>query len=199
MSILIWQRRLLLALLVFLASPVALAQAPTGQPQDDSGLNPHFASMTKEASFICGEFLPNAIEGISELMTLCGGRFGMRLSPGTFLEPTFVSGAGKGQRYTMGSLSIRSDYALDDFIGSMFAGGDIHYATAPNYLVTPTGEETRIYAGFHVGGAIWWELNDVLYLRTDLKFNFNPGNSMLVMLGIVMRFDPASQNDQGNQ
>jgi hypothetical protein len=202
MNNLLRQLGFLIILPTLLLSTFAFGQTQDQQQGEENknGLSPHFSAMSKEAEFLCSQFLPNAIEGITELMTLCGGRFGMRTGSGSFVEGTFISGAGRGQRYTMGSLALRGDYALDDFIGSMFIGPDLHYATNPVYSGTGVGEDTKIYIGFHVGGSIWWELNDVAYLRTDLKFNFNPGNSLLVMVGLVLRFDPAGeQTSQQNQ
>jgi len=170
-------------------------------PQAKEGeVNARFARMTKEVGFLCGKFLPNSIPGITEVMSLCGPRAAIKTGRNAFFEGTLLQGSGSGQRYLMGSGAFRSDSQIDDFVASFYAGADIHYATNPIYTVVPTGEETRIYPGLHAGGALWWEFNDVTSLRFDLKFNFYPGSSLIVGVGLVIRFGPAGQDaDQQGQ
>jgi hypothetical protein len=187
---------LLLVVIAFLAVP-ALAQQPDDpndpNKKDDGTVNAKFAAMTREAGAICGVFLPNAIPGITELMPLCGGRAGFKIGHNTMLEPQMLAGSSKGQQYLLGSLSFRGDMQMDDLIGSFYGGGDIHYATAPVYTgTTATSSETNIYFGVHVGGAIWWELTDNLFLRTDLQMNLNPGTSLFVGFSLELRFASGS-------
>jgi hypothetical protein len=201
--------RNLIVLLIVMLYALPFAHGQANQPEDPGNpqgktqgeVNPRFGRLTKEVGFLCGQFLPNAIPGITEMMALCGPRAGIRIAPGTFFEGSLLQGGGSGQHYMIGSGSFRGDYQLDDFVASMYIGGDIHYATNPVYTVTPTGSETRIYPGLHIGGALWWEFNDVTSLRFDLKFNFYPGSSLLVGVGLVLRFDPSgdAQQQQGPQ
>jgi hypothetical protein len=178
----------LLVLLLVIFSVSASAQQPGNT--DPNALNAKFAAQRHEVAVVCGEFLPNQIPGITEMMSLCGGRAGFKIGQKTFLEAQALSGAGRGQRYILGSLNFRGDVQFDDLIGSIYLGGDIHYATQPDYTVSPTSEETNMYFGFHFGGAIWAEITENLYFRTDMQFGLNPGTSLFAGFALVLRFDP---------
>jgi hypothetical protein len=176
-------------LVLTLACPSAFAQYDPNQT-DETGLSARFKAMRNEAGFVCGNLLPSAIEGITELMPLCGARLGFKVGPRTFMEPQFLAGAARGQRYIIGSLSFRGDFQYDDLIWSYYGGGDMHYPTKPDYNTTPPGESTSFYFGLHVGGAIMAELAESLYFRTDLKANINPGSSLYIGFSLVLRFNP---------
>ncbi len=167
------------------------------EKKDDGHVPGNFRAQTKEASFVCGPFLPNQIAGITELMALCGGRFGIKINQKTFMETMILSGSGRGQRYLMGSASFRADVAYEDIIASAYLGADIHYPTAPIYdsAGLATGETTSIYFGGHVGGAMWAQLGDSTYFRTDMKFNLSPGTSLFIGFSLVLRFDPGSDQE----
>lgn len=189
----------------FLTLTLAYAPHVLAQQQNEensSGQIPaKFSVMSKEATFLCGPFLPNQIEGITESMPLCGGRLGFRTTQNRYLEFTVLSGASRAQRYILGSMSIRGDTAFDDIIASVYIGGDIHYPTRPFYdAVTgvATGDSTSIFFGGHIGGAMWAELTDGVYVRSDLKFNLNPGTSLFLGFNIVLRFDPTGDRDNPN-
>ncbi|MBK9294615.1 MAG: hypothetical protein IPM57_09240 [Oligoflexia bacterium] len=186
---------------------IALAALPSFAQEEQEeakigGVPAKFATMSKEVSFLCGPFLPNQIEGITEGIPLCGGRFAFKTANNRYLEINFLSGSSKAQRYILGSLSIRGDTAFDDIIASVYVGGDIHYPTRPFYDPTTgiaTGDSTSIYFGGHLGGALWAELTDGLYVRSDLKFNLNPGTSLFLGFNLVLRFDPSSDQQNTNQ
>ena len=191
---------ILLQMFMILNCLLANAQVSSTDPSqsDENALSPRFVALGREASFVCGNFLPNQIEGITELMPLCGGRYGMRLSPKTFLEPQILAGAARAQRYILGSVSFRTDVQFDDLIGSIYAGGDIHYATSPIFDVDPPSETTKLYFGAHVGGAIWAELADNLFFRTDLQFGLNPGTWLFIGFSFVLRFSPGGGQDNAS-
>lgn len=162
----------------------------------EGDLSPKFASQTKEVGIACGEFLPSQIPGMSEVMGLCGGHLGFKIAPKTFLEPQLLAGAGKAQKYLLGSLSFRGDFQIDEMVGSVYGGGDIHYATTPVFNGgVATGDSTNVYFGAHLGGAIWFDLTDNLYFRGDMQFLVNPGTSLFIGFGLVLRF--AGGSDQG--
>ena len=179
---------MLLFVTTLLGASIALAQADEKQGESGS-VSPRFAAMSTEAAFVCGEFLPNQIEGITELMPLCGARAGFKMGKKTFMEGQLVGGSARAQRYILGSFSFRGDLQVDDIVGSFYGGPDIHYATSPTYGTSgANGEQTKMYFGVHIGGAVWWEFTDNLFLRTDLQFNLNPGTSLFVGFSLVLRF-----------
>lgn len=195
----IWILAAMLTSTFFLSQAFAQTEeGEAGGAQSAGGVSSKFAAQNREAGFVCGAFLPNQIDGVSELMSLCGGRVGFKLSPKTTLEPQLVGGAARAQRYILGSVSFRGDIQVDDIIGSIYGGGDIHYATSPVYSGTSaSGEETKMYFGAHIGGAVWWECTDNLFLRTDLQFNVNPGTSLFVGFSLVLRFSTGGGGDSG--
>ncbi len=191
-----WQLRLgsVLLFVVYLFG-IQISQAFAQQQKEEKdGLPPRYAAQRKEASFFCGPFLPNQIKGITELMTLCGARLGFKINDNTWLESSFISGSGSAQQYKIGSLSFRTDVAYDDIIASFNIGGDVHMATQPLYdaFGNTSGDQSNIYLGGHAGGSLWAKINDALYLRTDMTFNFSPGTSLFIGFGLVFRFDPGS-------
>jgi hypothetical protein len=170
------------------------AQAQADQQPEDGTVNARFASMTKEISAVCGTFLPNQIPGVTEYMGLCGGRFGLKIGPNTMLEPQVLAGAGQAQQYILGTLNFRGDVQIDDIIASYYGGADIHYATSPVVNAgAPDSQQTNIYFGADIGGALWWDMTDNLALRADLQFNVNPGTSLFFGVSLVLRFAPQGQ------
>ena len=184
--------------MVILANP-AVAQTDQNQPNDGS-VNPRFAAMTKEIAAVCGPFLPNQIPGITEIMSLCGGRFAFRLGRNTMLESQLITGAGSAQTYSLGSISFRGDVQIDEIIASYYAGADVHDVTSPVFNSgAATTSANNIYFGAHVGGALWWDISDVFATRVDLQFMFNPGTSLFLGFSLVLRFDPQDQQQGASQ
>jgi hypothetical protein len=186
----------LMLLTVMPSSAFAQAANSDGEKKEDQ-LDPKFAAMSREVGFVCGEFLPSQIPGINEMMALCGGHVGIKVGDAAFFEPELLSGAGHAQRYIIGSASFRGDIQMDDFVVSSSIGADIHYATQPTNLSSAPGEQTNLYFGGHVGAALWWEFSQNFALRTDMQFYFNPGTSLFVGIGVVMRFAPEGQSQAG--
>lgn len=187
-------RNWLVLLMVMFPGVLFAQQPPDANGADPNALPPRYVAQHHEVGIVCGVFLPNQIEGITEMMSLCGGRAGFKIGQKTFMEPQLLSGAGHAQRYMLGSLSFRGDVQFDDLIGSIYGGADVHYATQPTTTAGAiTGEQTNVYFGFHFGGAIWLELSENLYFRTDMQFNLNPGTSLFVGFSVVLRFDPGTE------
>lgn len=187
--------RLVLLMVIASAGFNVLAQAE--QPNDGT-VNARFASMSHEIAAVCGTLLPNQIPGITEYMALCGGRAGFKIGKNTILEPQLLAGAGRAQRYILGSLSFRGDVQIDDIIASYYGGADVHYATNPVFNAgTNTTESTNVYFGAHVGGALWWDMTENLALRSDLQFFVNPGTALFFGISLALRFDPQG-NDGAN-
>jgi hypothetical protein len=151
--------------------------------------------MTKEAAIICGRFLPDQIRGVTENFAMCGARVGLRTAPGSFMDFQFLNGGGYGTRYMLGSVSFRGDVEMYDVIGSMYIGGDLHFANRPVPDAATGSEQTDIFAGGHIGGAVAVDMSDSAYIRTDFQFNLNPGTSLFVGVSLVYRFDPAGEGE----
>lgn len=180
---------LLLLITAFVYMPQS-ARAQDPNQKEGGDLPPGFLANPVEASVTCGQFLPNQIQGITEMMPMCGGRFGFKISKTSVFEGQGLGGAAVSQRYLIASANFRSDFGMEDFIVSAYFGGDIHYATAPIYNANnvAAGESTNMYYGGHVGGAVWFEASDNVYFRTDLQFFLNPGTALYVGFGVVLKF-----------
>jgi hypothetical protein len=141
-----------------------------------SDLNPQFAAATKEISVGCGELLPNNVPGITEVMSLCGGRYAFKISTDSMFEGEFFTGSGKGQSLDLGAFNYRVDMSLDDLIASFYIGPAIQYSSGFNF-------------GLDAGTAVWFTLSNTVALRGDLQLNLSPGVELFLNLSLVYRFD----------
>lgn len=129
-----------------------------------------------------GPLLPNQIPGMTEIMPLWGIRYGIPVRKGT-LETGIASARAKGVEYYNGSVSIRGDYNIDDLFALVYAGLDTHY-------YSPNGSPFTMYFGAHVGGGFAAHLGDLLWFRSDMKFNVNPGTALYIGFGLEWRAAP---------
>lgn len=160
--------RLLFGGLVFLTMPLsAFAQ------DAESG--------SSEVSLFVGSHLPNQIDGVTEILPVFGGRYGMALGGG-IAELGLSNSHAEGVDFTTLSTSMRADLpAIDQFMGSIYGGLDFNF-------YRPAGAEDRTTeTGFHVGAAILMHASSTLWFRGDLKFAANPGTSLFLLFGIVFR------------
>jgi hypothetical protein len=161
--------------------------------QEDSNANPvaqQFAANSNDASFGCALLLPSNVPGITQLMSLCGGRYAFRVAPEGMLEAQLVGGAGQAQKYYMGSFSYRGDIALDDMMASIYGGVDIIDAVSPiqDSFGNNIDSTSTFYLGVHAGVALWWEISSSFFLRSDLQVNYSPGTTLLVFISGVYRW-----------
>ena len=153
-------------------------------PSTEDQLSPQFIGMSKEASLGCALLLPGNVPGVPNMMDLCGGTYAFKIAPTGMLESRLMMGNGSGQSYYLGSFSYRGDMYLNDLIVSVYGGLDIVDANS------------IMYGGISVGGAIWWEITDAFFLRSDLELQINPGTSMLILFSAVLRFDAGGGGGQ---
>jgi hypothetical protein len=177
---------LLSVILILSLSPLAMGQN-TDNPDPFAQA---FSAKSNDASLGCALLLPSNVPGITNLMTICGGRFAFRVAPEGMLEAQLLGGAGQAQKYYMGSFSYRADIALDDMMASLYGGADIIDAVSPiqDAFGNNIDSTSTFYLGVHVGVALWWELSTSFYLRSDLQLNYSPGTTLLVFLSGVYRW-----------
>jgi hypothetical protein len=179
--------RLLSVALVLSAALPVFAQTE----QNSDTLPASFSQMNEDASLGCALFLPGNIPGITEMMSLCGGRYAFRVAPQGMVESQLLMGAGKAQKYYLLSVHYRYDFmASDNNIASFYGGLDLHDAVSPIRDIngSPYDSSSTLYVGVHIGGALWWEITDTFLLRTDLQLNVNPGTALIVFVSAVLRF-----------
>lgn len=135
-----------------------------------------------EFSLFVGSLLPNQIDGVSEILPVFGGRYGIATERLGVAEFGFGNSHAEGVDFTTFSASLRADLPpVDQFIGSVYGGLDISY-------FRPAGSEDRkTDTGLHVGAALSMYASDTLWFRSDLKFNAAPGTSLSLLFGIVFQ------------
>lgn len=149
-----------------------------------------FHARSIEAGFLCGQLLPSGVSGLTELMPLCGPRVGIKTGEKSYIEGSFLSGAGNAQRYIQGALAFRIDEGFDDLVASMYIAPTLNHITVPlrDSTGATTGESTIIRFGAYLGGAVWAQIRDDLHFRADLTYIAFPGSSLFINISLVLRF-----------
>jgi hypothetical protein len=159
--------------MVWFLTPVAFGQITNNAT--DAGQNSTF-----EFGPFIGDILPNQIPGMTEITGVGGARVGYRLSPLATFEVFGVAGNGSGAQYRNLSGSVRLDVPVENFVGFMFIGLDV-----TDY--TGVSQSNKLFGGGHLGGGIMTQLGGSLWIRSDMKFTFNPGVAMCIDFGFMFR------------
>lgn len=160
--------KFILALFVLHAF-IALAQAPqNGAPRGF------------ETGLFIGNVLPNQVPGMTEIHPQGGLRTGWSEGNGG-VELSLATGKGEGVEWGDASLSLRMDIPVDVYIAMAYIGIDYIRYQGVN-------EELKSFGGGHVGGALLVPLGGPAGFRFDMKFNVNPGTSLLIAAGLVLTF-----------
>lgn len=158
---------------------ILAAMPATAQEGGDGG--------PSEISLFVGSLLPNQVDGVSEILPVFGGRYGMALF-GVRTEAGFANSHAYGVDFTTFSFSARADLpALEQFVGSIYGGLDL------NYYIPEGATERQSDTGGHVGLALMMHTSSSLWLRSDLKFMVNPGTSLALLFGLVFRPEGGGQ------
>jgi hypothetical protein len=134
-----------------------------------------------EVGLYIGSMLPNQIEGVTEILPVFGGRYGLGLGFG-FLEIGLANSHAMGVDFTTAELSIRADIPAGGGLGAFVYGGvDMSY-------YSPLGSNVRRtdYGG-HVGAGATMEVSSDFALRTDLKLMGGPGVSLYLLVGFQIK------------
>lgn len=165
-------KRLAAALLIFGILGALGAARAEAQEADAYG---------NELSLHTGSFLPNQIEGVTEILPMWGARYGIATGLGV-LDTGFATAHAQGVDFLNISESLRGDFPLADQIYGMVYGGlDFNYYTQVNQ----TNREN--VWGVHMGTGIMVLVANTMWLRSDLKFMGGPGTSLYLGFGVVFR------------
>lgn len=162
------------AMMIALFSFSAMGQA---QDENTKGLG----GGDFEGALIIGSLLPNQISGVTEIMGLGGLRMGTRIAPAGWLEGSLLMGNGDGQSWRNGNVDVRMDIPVENLVAIAFIGLDIVQYEGP-------GQSSTIDFGGDVGGGIQANVGGDIWIRTDMKFQFNPGTSLMIGLSFMWRF-----------
>lgn len=131
-----------------------------------------------EFSLTTGPLLPNQIEGVTEIMPTWGFRYSVPKKAASIDYGMLMSNA-KGVTLYDAYLSLRANIKVETLIGIAYIGPDIHYDKV-------AGGESKTYFGGHIGGGMMMQIGGLLYFRTDMKFNVNPGTSLYIGFGFSL-------------
>jgi hypothetical protein len=134
-----------------------------------------------------GYMLPNQIDGVTDIVPIFGGRYAFGLSGVGALELEGMNTHSEGIDFTTIGASLRGEIPVMHGIhGIVYGGPDLHY-----YI--PRGDTVRhTDYGVHVGIGGMMLVTDTLWLRTDLRFNGNPGTALLLLFGAMFRIPGGS-------
>ena len=163
--------------------------AAFAQNQEDSSAA-ESAAGSYEAGLLVGSLLPNQITGVTEIMGLGGIRGGFRLGSQTWAEGALVTGNAHGQTWHDLGVDVRMDIPVENLVAVAYIGLDLVQFNGP-------GESSTIDFGGHVGGGIQGHLGGSAWLRSDMKFGFSPGTSLMISLAMIWRFGDAGSAGGG--
>lgn len=146
------------------------------QAQDQAAISPAW-----EVGALVGRLLPNQVDGVTEVMSLGGAHLGYRLSPMVYAQGHFHTGNGEDQTWRNLGLSLRMDQPLEDFLVSVYAGGQSTISAGHG-----TKENTEL--GAFVGGSLLASTGGPTWLKLDMNFGFGPGTTLFISLGLLLRF-----------
>jgi len=154
----------------FLFQDFALAQA------QDSG-----TKYGSELSVQFGTLLPDQISGVTEILPV-GGVFYKIPVAGAGLEFGLLNTHAKGVDFTTFPIRGRFELPLDEYMTAMvFAGPEVNYYSP----VDTTDRQTVV--GFHLGGGAMYHVLETLWFRAEMKYSFNPGDSLYFGFGVSFR------------
>ncbi|PIU00081.1 MAG: hypothetical protein COT74_06945 [Bdellovibrionales bacterium CG10_big_fil_rev_8_21_14_0_10_45_34] len=140
-------------------------------------------SKSRDSSYInlhLGPTLPNQIDGVTEILPSWGARYGFPIFSGYLLESGAIISRGKGTHAYDFHTSIRSDMDINGYLMAiMYLGADFHYYAPPH-------SDFHSAFGGHVGIGITAPIIDSIWIRSDMKFNINPGTSLYIGFGLEM-------------
>lgn len=134
-----------------------------------------------EISLHVGSLLPNQIEGVTEILPVFGGRYGLGTSFGV-VELGISNVHAQGVDFTTFTGSLKGETFLADQIhGIVYGGLDFNY-------YRPIDQSDRKTAtGVHIGTGLMMHIASTLWLRSELKFMAGPGTSLYLGFGVVFR------------
>ena len=170
--------RVLSFVLSILVSQAAFAQNKAVTTTSDSkpGVNPiHAFAMT---------FLPSRVPGVTEVTPGWGLGLTLPTAKGTFELDSFL-GRGDGATYQ----SVFADYRLDIPNEVMLVHFLMGFHT--DFWAGPDGQ-SYISGGWQYGGGVLIPLGGPIFLRSDFKYRFSPGASLLILVGLNFVFPSGS-------
>lgn len=129
-----------------------------------------------------GNFLPNQIEGVTEMLPVFGLRYAYPIAPAFAIEGGLANSHAKGIDFTALTVDFRADVELAAQVMALAYGG----LTFDYYIPNGRTDRTSGWGG-NVGGGVEMGVTDNLWLRGDMAFSANPGTALFFGLGLALR------------
>ena len=134
-----------------------------------------------------GTWLPNQIDGVTEILPAWGLRYAVPIS-GAVVEGGLRRSHAKGVDFDLVHLDLRFDMnTVEGFTNVFYIGYDLNSYIPLNY------PERTWKGGVHAGSGLMMHVASSFWLRTDLSLAVSPGTSLYLGVGFVIR-SPGSSN-----
>ena len=139
-------------------------------------------SGSDEIGFYLGNMLPSGIDGVTEILPVFGGRYGIQTARVGVVELGLFNTHASGVDFTTFEANLRGAMPASPGIDILYFGGlDFNY-------YRPENEDSRKnITGFHLGGGTMLQITDTLWIRGDLKFMAGPGQSLFLLAGLIFK------------
>lgn len=163
--------RAALSLLLYAATLATPAQARAA----DAGAAP-----SSEYALSGGALVPSKVPGVREVLPVWDLRASFRTRRGVF-EGDFAAASASGVTYYATGLNYRYDLKNDVIPAFVLLGAHADSYRGENQ------SEMKFSGGWNFGGGIFAPLAGPLWLRSDFRYRFGPGQSLLVLVGFSIR------------
>lgn len=159
--------------LCFLPSSVLFAQAGGG---GSSG-----GESKMEVIVEAGKLLPDQIDGLTDNVSMFGLSLGLSKKDSSYFVQYALGSNDEDGKFQDIALGYRKDVGVNGLYGSVGGGIDL-------FKITREGlEDSNYYGGIHFSAGVMTLISKGLYVRMNMKFNFNPGVGMFLGFGILYR------------
>ncbi len=135
-----------------------------------------------------GTLLPDQIKGVSELLPVWAFLYKIPFA-GAGLEFGILNTHAYGLDYTTFPVRGRFDITIDpDLTAIVYAGPEINYYSETN------STSRNAVVGFHLGGGVMYHMLETVWLRAEMKYSVNPGDSLYFGFGISFRASNGGSN-----
>ncbi len=128
-----------------------------------------------------GPTLPDQIQGVTEILPTWGFFYKIPMA-GAGLEFGLLDSHANGVDFTTLPIRGRFDIPIDSgFSALLFVGPEVNY-------YSEAGSSNRLtVVGFHAGAGAMYHIVETLWLRVDMKYSVNPGDSLYFGFGFSFR------------
>jgi hypothetical protein len=141
-----------------------------------------------EVNIQFGTLLPDQIKGVTELLPVWAFLYKIPFA-GAGLEFGILNTHAYGLDYTTFPVRGRFDIPIDaDLAAMVYAGPEINYYTETN------SNDRNAVVGFHLGGGAMFHVLETVWLRAEMKYSVNPGDSLYFGFGFSFRGTDSGAN-----